>query len=95
MRYLCVLRAYSSLAMPAEDTISHAVEFLLDCKDILEPNTDLAVALLDNYASCGRLLKAEQYFEHLYQARASVSILLWNIMIKVQSISWHVTQLAI
>jgi pentatricopeptide repeat protein len=77
-----VLRAYSSLAMPA-DAICQTVESMIASEDAVECSVDIAVALLDNYASCGRLDQAEQFFERLCRLRASVSVLLWNIMIKV------------
>lgn len=71
--------AYSILAMPAESTICNAVKDMIAS----EYSTDLAVALINNYASCGHLLEAEQFFENICEAQASVSVLLWNIMIKV------------
>lgn len=64
MRYLCVLYAYSCLAMPAEDTICKEVEAIIADK---EYTTGLAVALLDNYASCGRLLQAESSLRDSYK----------------------------
>eukprot|EP00026_Physarum_polycephalum_P001143 Phypoly_transcript_01144.p1 GENE.Phypoly_transcript_01144~~Phypoly_transcript_01144.p1 ORF type:complete len:1168 (+),score=70.91 Phypoly_transcript_01144:126-3629(+) len=90
--YLSVLLAYSSIAMPAEDTMCNDVEAIIASEDILEYTTDLAVALLDNYASCGRLMQAEQFFEHLRRTRASVNVLLWNVMIKAYGVNLMATK---
>lgn len=86
-----VLRAYSSLSMPVEDSIGNAVEAIISGEDTVM-HTNLAIALLDNYTNCGRHGQAEQFFGYLCQARASVSVLLWNIMIKVSTIN-HKQQL--
>jgi hypothetical protein len=75
--------------MPAEGTIYNEVEALIAEDDALECATDLAVALLNNYASCGYLMQAEQFFERLCRARPLVSVMLWNIMIKVSKSTQH------
>jgi hypothetical protein len=69
--------------MSAEDSVTHSAEEMILAKENLEYKIDIAVALLNNYACCGRLQKAKQFFERLRQLRGSVSVLLWNIMIKV------------
>eukprot|EP00026_Physarum_polycephalum_P001283 Phypoly_transcript_01284.p1 GENE.Phypoly_transcript_01284~~Phypoly_transcript_01284.p1 ORF type:complete len:1084 (+),score=72.14 Phypoly_transcript_01284:226-3477(+) len=82
--YLCVLCAFTSLGMPADESICSAVE------QIIQHNRDaveLAVAMLDNYSSSGRLPQAERLFGHLQQAQSAGSVYFWNVMIKAYGVN--------